>query len=149
MKFTLVLFSFFMASAVWAQDINSKNDIDFFLQANKKEKSSQKREYIFDESSSILVKYNPAAMVLGGALYVYQNSISYQFSATCIYHPSCSEYSKQAIAEYGVFKGVFLSADRITRCNKVAALDIHPLTVNEKTGKSKDPVKLYQNNERK
>lgn len=138
-----------MFSTGWAQDINSKNDMGFFLQANKKEKSEQKREYIFNESSSIWVKYNPAAMLLGGTLYIYQNSISYQFSATCIYHPSCSEYSKQAIAEYGVFKGVFLSADRITRCNKVAALDIHPLTVSEKTGKSEDPVKLYQNDNKK
>lgn len=36
---------------------------------------------------------------------------------TCRYYPSCSEYSLQAIAKYGVIKGVFKSFLRILRCN--------------------------------
>ena len=35
----------------------------------------------------------------------------------CIYHPTCSEYTAQAIEKYGVFKGSFLGLWRIMRCN--------------------------------
>ena len=35
----------------------------------------------------------------------------------CKYYPTCSEYSKQAIEKYGVFKGIFLSMKRFCKCN--------------------------------
>ncbi len=34
----------------------------------------------------------------------------------CIYHPSCSQYTYEAIDKYGVVKGSFLGFKRITRC---------------------------------
>ena len=35
----------------------------------------------------------------------------------CKYYPTCSEYTKQAIFKYGVFKGCFLGIYRVLRCN--------------------------------
>jgi len=35
----------------------------------------------------------------------------------CKYHPTCSEYSKQAFQKYGFFKGGYLSVWRVLRCN--------------------------------
>jgi len=35
----------------------------------------------------------------------------------CKFYPSCSNYTYQAIAKYGVLKGVYLGAKRILRCN--------------------------------
>lgn len=35
----------------------------------------------------------------------------------CRYYPSCSEYSKQAIVEHGLIKGVIMGFYRIIRCN--------------------------------
>ncbi len=35
----------------------------------------------------------------------------------CKYYPTCSEYAKEAITEYGSFKGTFLSIKRILKCN--------------------------------
>ncbi|MFH1854876.1 MAG: membrane protein insertion efficiency factor YidD [bacterium] len=35
----------------------------------------------------------------------------------CRFHPSCSEYGKQAIDKYGVFRGSWLAVWRIMRCN--------------------------------
>jgi putative membrane protein insertion efficiency factor len=35
----------------------------------------------------------------------------------CKFHPSCSEYTAQAITKYGVFKGSWLGLKRIIRCN--------------------------------
>jgi len=36
---------------------------------------------------------------------------------TCIFEPSCSTYTYQAIEKYGVIKGIFLGTWRIARCN--------------------------------
>ena len=35
---------------------------------------------------------------------------------TCIYYPSCSQYTKEAIEIHGSFKGVRLGLSRIARC---------------------------------
>lgn len=35
---------------------------------------------------------------------------------TCIYYPSCSEYTKIAIVRHGSVKGVYLGVRRILRC---------------------------------
>ena len=34
----------------------------------------------------------------------------------CVFYPTCSEYSKQAIEKYGALKGMKLSFLRILRC---------------------------------
>lgn len=35
----------------------------------------------------------------------------------CKFHPSCSEYTAQAIERYGVVRGTWLGAKRVLRCN--------------------------------
>lgn len=47
---------------------------------------------------------------------LYQNSSS-STHGLCKFYPTCSEYTKQAINEYGCFKGIFLGIKRILRCN--------------------------------
>jgi putative membrane protein insertion efficiency factor len=36
---------------------------------------------------------------------------------TCLFYPTCSEYTKQALQKYGLFKGLFLGFKRISRCH--------------------------------
>ena len=52
---------------------------------------------------------------------IYQKTLSPFFANVlnvhCIYTPSCSEYTKQAIDKYGAIKGSFLGIKRIFRCN--------------------------------
>ena len=37
--------------------------------------------------------------------------------SVCRFYPTCSEYTKQAIIKYGVFKGGLLGIKRILRCH--------------------------------
>lgn len=36
---------------------------------------------------------------------------------TCVFYPTCSEYTKQAVIKYGPIKGIFLGFKRIMRCH--------------------------------
>lgn len=145
--FLILFFIFsglFFCPKLYSQDINASEDMKFFESEKQIKSHKHKRAYIFKDKKNNFVKYNPLSLTLGGMMYIYQNAISQQFSSNCLYHPTCSEFSKQSIAEYGLFKGIFLSTDRLTRCNKIAGLDIHPLTIDEETQKSEDPIRLYK-----
>ena len=57
---------------------------------------------------------------------LYQKTISFDHSrlgkflypnGLCRYHPTCSEYAKQAILKYGVLKGGLKAIWRVLRCN--------------------------------
>lgn len=37
--------------------------------------------------------------------------------AGCRFHPSCSQYAREALREHGFFKGCWLAAKRIGRCH--------------------------------
>ncbi|MFP4084320.1 MAG: membrane protein insertion efficiency factor YidD [Desulfonatronovibrio sp.] len=47
----------------------------------------------------------------------YQLVLSPLTPCVCRFHPTCSEYSREAIQTYGVFKGLLLTIMRIARCN--------------------------------
>ncbi|MCK4255489.1 membrane protein insertion efficiency factor YidD [candidate division WOR-3 bacterium] len=50
-------------------------------------------------------------------LNIYKKIISPLFPPSCRFYPTCSEYSKEAIIRYGVFKGLGLGIWRVLRCN--------------------------------
>ena len=39
---------------------------------------------------------------------------------TCIFYPTCSDYAKEAITLYGVWKGGRMALSRIGRCNPLS-----------------------------
>ena len=45
----------------------------------------------------------------------------------CKYHPTCSEYSYQAVEKYGVSKGFLIAVWRILRCNPLSKGGHDPL----------------------
>lgn len=47
----------------------------------------------------------------------YQKNISILKKPSCVFYPTCSDYTKQAIKKYGSFKGIFLGFLRIIRCH--------------------------------
>ncbi len=47
----------------------------------------------------------------------YQRSVSPFFPPRCRFTPTCSQYAKEAIEKYGVWKGGRLALWRLIRCN--------------------------------
>jgi hypothetical protein len=82
----------------WAQKINLKADLllmDSF--AKQQEHHHEKRAYIFKNQPKTFKNSNPVSWLYGGSLFVYQNYVSQHFSANCLYHPSCSDFSKGVV----------------------------------------------------
>lgn len=52
-----------------------------------------------------------------GLIYFYQYCISPFLPKMCRFTPTCSQYAKRALSEYGILKGSLLSIYRILRCN--------------------------------
>lgn len=47
----------------------------------------------------------------------YQRFLSPLFPPSCRFTPSCSQYTIEAIARYGFFRGVLMGCWRVLRCN--------------------------------
>lgn len=48
---------------------------------------------------------------------IYQIILRPLFPSACRFYPTCSVYTSQAIEKYGLFKGIFLGIERISRCH--------------------------------
>lgn len=46
---------------------------------------------------------------------------------SCRYTPTCSNYAKEAITEYGSIKGSFMAIKRILRCNPFGGYGYDPV----------------------
>lgn len=56
-------------------------------------------------------------IILKMILFYQRNLSPLKGKGCCIYTPSCSEYTRQAVEKYGVIKGIGLGVIRILRCN--------------------------------
>ncbi len=48
---------------------------------------------------------------------LYQTAISPWMGPKCRFTPTCSNYGLEALRKHGIFKGVWLTARRISRCH--------------------------------
>ena len=121
-KIVILFFLFYLPCEIFSQ----KSDKDLVMGNNfSKPEFEYKRkvEYLFKEKNWV-VKYNPVSLFFGGLMLLYQSTVSVQIGANCPYEVSCSSFSKRSINEYGIFKGIALTADRLTRCTRLAAIDL-------------------------
>ncbi len=47
--------------------------------------------------------------------------------SSCRYHPSCSEYMRQAVEKHGVARGVWMGLKRLLRCHPFHAGGLDPV----------------------
>jgi putative component of membrane protein insertase Oxa1/YidC/SpoIIIJ protein YidD len=78
-----------------------------------------------------------------GLLKVYNKAITDQIINDCIYEESCSNFGQKSIENYGLVKGLFVTTDRLMRCNRLSQLHVLPVRVN-KEGKISDPSDWYK-----
>ncbi|MEC8562152.1 MAG: membrane protein insertion efficiency factor YidD [Pseudomonadota bacterium] len=58
---------------------------------------------------------------------IYIKYISPFLAPSCRFTPSCSSYAKEALSEYGIRKGLWLSVMRIIRCNPFGGKGYDPV----------------------
>jgi putative membrane protein insertion efficiency factor len=58
---------------------------------------------------------NPMKLFGVGAIRLYR-AVFFWLPSSCRFEPSCSRYTEQAIAKYGLLKGSWMGAKRIARC---------------------------------
>ena len=126
-----------------AQEANYNHQLVVAQDFHDHQFDTRKPKYLFAKNRWY-VKYNPVTGVFGGLMFVYQRYVSQQISANCLYHQSCSRFSVACIKHYGIVKGIALSADRLMRCNQLAAGGVHPSTFHQESGRVIDPVENYQ-----
>lgn len=82
---------------------------------------------------------SPLRIILKKIVRVYQIVISPWFPAKCRFHPSCSEYTIQAIDHHGSAKGTWLSVKRILKCHPFSegGFDPVPTSTSNKDNKEK------------
>jgi putative membrane protein insertion efficiency factor len=101
-------------------------------------------EFLLSDHPSAFVRYNPLTIVFGSLMWTYQKVVSPQFSSSCLYSPSCSAYSIDLISDYGLVRGVVLSADRLMRCNRLALMDYRSWELDSKIGKIIESTNYYR-----
>ena len=52
-----------------------------------------------------------------GLVRLYQLIISPWMPSSCRYHPTCSQYSIEALRKHGALKGIWLTIKRVARCH--------------------------------
>ena len=92
-----------------------------------------------------VIRFNPQEtselkLTATGLIRLYQKFISSQDGPTCNFQPTCSRFGMRCIQEYGMMRGLLLTADRLLRCNGSQLGHYHK---DEATGKYVDPISGY------
>ena len=61
------------------------------------------------------------------ALLAYKRVISPVLPGRCRFHPSCSDYAREAVERYGALRGVWLAALRLLRCQPFSRGGLDPI----------------------
>ena len=48
---------------------------------------------------------------------IYQRSLSLLIGSNCRFYPTCSHYTREAIAKHGALRGVWMGLGRVSKCH--------------------------------
>ncbi|MDE0087437.1 MAG: membrane protein insertion efficiency factor YidD [Candidatus Poribacteria bacterium] len=100
---------------------------------------------IIQEKPQEIVRFNPLEtselkFAATGLIRLYQKFVSSQDGPSCNFTPTCSRFGMACIQEFGMLRGILLTADRLIRCNGLESTHYHK---DPSTGKYIDPVTDY------
>ncbi|HQN08701.1 MAG TPA: membrane protein insertion efficiency factor YidD [Thermoanaerobaculia bacterium] len=59
----------------------------------------------------------PGARAAAAVLAAYKRFVSPLLPPACRFHPTCSEYGREAILRHGLLRGTWLTIRRLARCH--------------------------------
>jgi uncharacterized protein len=62
-----------------------------------------------------------------GALRLYKACLSPVLPSACRFHPTCSDYTREAVERYGVARGIWMGVRRLARCHPLCAGGLDPV----------------------
>ncbi|BAV04260.1 hypothetical protein FLA_0241 [Filimonas lacunae] len=127
-----------------ASDIMLVKQTSFYTPERYYKRAGNNDSILQTQHKNVIAAWNPFALAMKGSMFIYQHVLTQQLSRKCPYEISCSNYSKHAIHEFGLIKGMFVSADRLLRCNRLSASDISPLDIDLRTGAITDDLNKYR-----
>jgi len=65
--------------------------------------------------------------LISAILRFYQWGVSPLLPSSCRYHPTCSEYMRQAVEKYGPVRGVWMGVKRVGRCHPFHSGGLDPV----------------------
>lgn len=124
MRILLLILFLLSAYLVESQEIDVKSQlIETFKNSSERPIPSAKRRLMFKQSDS-LERVGVLKVSFAGLMYLYQNIISEQISASCMYEISCSEYTKQQIERNGIFLGSIKGFNQLMHCTHGAIEEV-------------------------
>ncbi len=63
------------------------------------------------------------------------------FGSGCRYNPTCSEYAIEAVAKFGVMRGIFRAVKRVLRCHPFAKGGYDPVKVQKSNFKTQNYIR--------
>ena len=58
---------------------------------------------------------------------IYQRLISPLVGPCCRFHPTCSEYAKEALESHGLVMGIWLTMKRLSKCHPLGGSGFDPV----------------------
>ena len=58
---------------------------------------------------------------------IYQRLISPLVGPCCRFHPTCSEYAKEALESHGLVMGMWLTMKRLSKCHPLGSSGFDPV----------------------
>lgn len=142
-KFSYNRYFYFIVSAIcfmivihsYSSYADEATDLLFIRQVNPIVKETQQETIRHNPQVNSELQFAATALIR-----LYQRFISSQDRPTCGFTPSCSRFGMAALQEYGMLRGILLTADRLLRCNGSQSQHYH---IDPKTEKYIDPISSY------
>ena len=58
---------------------------------------------------------------------IYQRLVSPFMGPCCRFHPTCSEYAKEALESHGLVMGIWLTIKRLSKCHPLGGSGFDPV----------------------